>query len=205
MLVFRYAMYSGLTIPVVAGNLAASHETASWLLEKSLIGTNFAENLANLFNNTLNLASGIVYFGLLLIAVCVSGGMVIVMIFRGGIIIVRTGTILLSVALSNSDWGEEGLKTQVYSLGAWIWYPSVAAIVYAAGFRLMGTNPDIGTNGMLQCLYGIGIMLMAIFALPALMRVVHPAVGPAASGKGVGSAVAGAATTFVVMKSGRAA
>jgi len=205
MLVFRYAMYSGLTVPVVAGAMVISHESAQWILDKSLIGTNFAENLANLFNNTLGLASGIVYFILLLIGAAVSGMMVIVMIFRGGIIIVRTGTILISVAVSNNEWGSEGLKTQVASLGAWIAYPMVAAIVYAAGFRLMGTNPDIGTNGMLQCLYGIGIMLMAIFALPAMMRVVHPGIGAAAGGKGVGPAIAGAMTTLVVMKSGRSA
>jgi hypothetical protein len=48
-------------------------------------------------------------------------------------------------------------------------------------------------------------MLMAIFALPATMRLVVPAVAPAAGGKGVGSAIAGAATTYIVMKSGRGA
>lgn len=205
MLLLRYVLYAGLTIPVVSGALLISHESASWILDKSLIGTNFADNIANLFNNTLNITSGIFYFLLLLTGALVSCGLVVLMIFRGGIIIVRTGMLLLSVAVSNSDWGAEGLKTQVHSLAAWIAYPFVAAIVYAAGFRLMGTNPDIGNNGMLQCLYGIGIMLMAIFALPAMMRVIHPAIGAAAGGKGAGAAVAGAATTLVVMKSGRSA
>jgi hypothetical protein len=64
---------------------------------------------------------------------------------------------------------------------------------------------SLAGNGLLQCIYGIAAMLLAIFALPATMRVVLPAVAPAAGGKGVGSAVAGAATTYVVMKSGRAA
>lgn len=201
-MMLRYILYSGMIVTVVTSSMVIVHESAQWILEKSTLGTNFADNIANLFNNTLNITSGIVYFLILLIGAGVACGLVVLMIFRGGIILIRVGTILVAVAVSSTEWGEEGLKTSVHSIGAWISYPFVAAVVYSAGFRLMGTNPDVGQNGMLQCLYGVGIMLMAIFALPATMRVVHPAVGAAAGGKGVGSALAGAATTFVVMKSG---
>jgi len=202
-MLLRYILYSGMIVTVVSSAMVMTHESAQWLIEKSTLGTNFADNIANLFNNTANITSGILYFLLLLTGAGVACALVVMMVFRGGIILIRVGVILLSVAVSNTEWGEEGLKTSVHSLGAWIAYPFVAAIVYSAGFRLMGTNPDIGQNGMLQCLYGVGIMLMVIFALPATMRLVHPAMAAAAGGKGAGAAIAGAATTFIVMKSGR--
>lgn len=204
-LLFRYFLVAGVIVPVVASALVITHEAAAWVLERSTLGTNFAENLFALFSNGQGVTSAIILFLLLLVGALVAVGQGGVMIFRAGIVILRTGTILLSVAVSNTETGKESLRSAAGSLVAWTIYPFVAAIVYATGFRLMGTNTNIAGNGILQCLWGIAIMLMAIFALPATMRLVMPAVAPAASGKGVGTAVAGAATTYVVMKSGRAA
>jgi hypothetical protein len=46
-------------------------------------------------------------------------------------------------------------------------------------------------------LYGLALILMAIFALPATMRITAPVTTPVASGGGVGSAIAGAAPMIV--------
>jgi hypothetical protein len=205
-LLVRYFLIAGLLVPVIASTLVIIHESAAWILDRSTLGTKFAENLAALFSNGQGVTSAIILFILLLIGALVAVGQAGVMIFRAGIIILRTGTILLSVAVSNTETGKESLRTAAGSLVAWTIYPFVAAIVYATGFRLMGTDTSLAGNGILQCIWGIAVMLMAIFALPATLRLVSPAVAPAAGGKGVGSAVAGAATTYVVMQStGRAA
>lgn len=204
-LLLRYVFISGLIIPITATSLIMVHEAAQWVLERSTLGTHFAENLFELFNSTVGVTSAIILAAILLMAALVAILQAGVMIFRGPIIILRLGTILLSVAVSNTEAGRESLRGSIGSLVAWIIYPFAAALVYATAFRLMGTDTNLAGNGLLQCIYGIAAMLMAIFALPATMRLVIPAVAPAAGGKGVGAAVAGAATTFVVMKSGRAA
>jgi len=204
-LLFRYVIIAGLLVPVTAGGMLIVHDASQWILDRSTLGTHFADNLFALFNSTEGVTSAIILSIILIIGALVAVVQAGVMIFRGPLIIMRVGTILLSVAVSNTEAGKESTRAAVGSLVAWVVYPFVAAIVYATAFRLMGTDMSLAGNGLLQCIYGIAAMSLAILALPATMRVVLPAVAPAAGGKGVGSAVAGGATTYVVMKSGRAA
>ena len=204
-LLIRYTLFAGLLVPLTASGLIVVHESAQWILDRSTLGTHFADNLFALFNSTEGVTSAIILGIILIIGALVAAVQAGVMIFRGPIIIMRVGTLLLSVAVSNTDAGKESTRTSLGSLIAWGVYPFSAAVVYATAFRLMGTDMSLAGNGLLQCIYGIAAMLLAIFALPATMRVVLPAVAPAAGGKGVGSAVAGGATTYIVMKSGRAA
>jgi type IV secretion system protein TrbL len=204
-MIIRYIAVSGLLVVAVGSALLVTRAGAEYVLEASTLGTHFAENLFALFNNLQGVTSAIVLFCLLLVAAAVAGIQSILMIARGGIIIVRMGVLLLTVAASNTDPGKQAFGEDCGKLLAWVIYPFVAAIVYAAGFRFMGTDTSVAGNGLLECLYGIAIITMAVFALPATMRLVVPAVAPAAGGRGVGSAVAGGLTTYIVMKSGRGA
>jgi hypothetical protein len=73
----------------------------------------------------------------------------------------------------------------------WIMYQPVAAIIYAAGFKLLASHQST-ENGLLNIMYGLCLMFMAVLALPAVMRLVHPPTEPVASGSGAGATVAGA-------------
>ena len=70
-------------------------------------------------------------------------------------------------------------------LVAFILYKPAAAIVYAAAFQLAGTNvfQDDGT-GFIAVLTGLILMVLALFAMPALMRFVTPLVGAMSAGAG---------------------
>ncbi|WP_254517711.1 hypothetical protein, partial [Salmonella enterica] len=75
-------------------------------------------------------------------------------------------------------------------LAAFILYKPAAAIIYATAFYLTGTDvlKDDGT-GLLSILTGMILMVLALFAMPALMRFVTPMVGAmAAGGAGMGAA-----------------
>ena len=84
---------------------------------------------------------------------------------------------------------------------AFILYKPVASIVYAAAFKVFGSVGKVdGDDGqrMMYFISGLVLMIAALFALPAMMRLIVPAVG-AASGAGamfagaaVGSAASGA-------------
>ena len=81
--------------------------------------------------------------------------------------------------------GKGWFKKNVGWLVAFILYKPAAAIVYAAAFQLAGTNvfQDDGT-GFIAVLTGLILMVLALFAMPALMRFVTPLVGAMSAGAG---------------------
>lgn len=197
-----------LTLMVVAGAgvtivgllVTAADSFAKWILNESLgcsVETEscFGDNMMTLIALTASPVGGlgallIIILGL--VAILASAFQIVLMVARGGMLVILTGILPLSAAFTNTEMGKSWFKKAISWLTAFILYKPAAAIVYAAAFQLTGTNifTDDG-SGLLAVLTGLMLMLIALFALPALLRFVTPMVGAMAAGAG-GAAAMGA-------------
>lgn len=193
-----------LTLIVVAGAgvtaislvVAATDAFSVWILNGALDcdvavdSACFGENISNMLALATNpLAGGlgpllIIIFGV--IAILATATQIVLMIARGGMLVILTGILPLSAAAAiSSETGKSWLRKNLAWLTAFILYKPAAAIVYATAFQLVGADvfQDDGT-GFVAVLTGLILMALALFALPALMRFVTPLAAATAGGSG---------------------
>ncbi|MGX1976873.1 hypothetical protein [Streptomyces kronopolitis] len=118
---------------------------------------------------------------------------------------VLASTLTLAAAGSGTAWGHAWLKKSLGMTLALTLYKPAAAIVYAAAFYGMNAGDSNGDKGSLSSVIsGVVLMLMAVFTLPALMRVAIPAVegatGGSGSASGIGSVGAAVASGAISIK-----
>ncbi|GGC17754.1 hypothetical protein [Cellulomonas carbonis] len=193
---------SGAGVTVVSLLVTASDSFSVWLLNNSLNcdvtsdGACFGENIARLLQLGLNPATPalgpllVIILGL--IAILASVVQIILMVARAGMLVILTGILPLSASATNTEMGRQWFKKCVAWLVAFVLYKPAAAVVYAAAFQLTGTDVGVFTDdgsGLLAVLTGLMLMVIALFAMPALMRFVTPMVGAMTAG-GAGGAVA---------------
>jgi hypothetical protein len=186
---------AGAGVTIVGLLVSAFDSFSVWILNGSLncdVGADtacFGENIANLLALTTHPAAGglgallIIILGI--IAILATAAQIVLMIARGGMLVILTGILPLSAAATNTEMGKGWFKKNVGWLVAFILYKPAAAIVYAAAFQLVGTNvfQDDGT-GFIAVLTGLILMVLALFAMPALMRFVTPLVSSLSAGAG---------------------
>ncbi len=95
------------------------------------------------------------------------------MFVRNGMLILLIGTLPLAAAATNTEMGKAWFKKQVGWLAAFVAYKPVAALIYAAAFRLF-SDATGGVTGMVRVTTGVTMMVMALVAMPALIRFVSP-------------------------------
>lgn len=212
-----------LTLIVVAGAgvtiigilVEAADAFAVWLINSSLscnVETDpcFGEGLLTLLSIGGPLSAGlgpllIIILGL--IAILASVIQIVLMVARGGMLVILAGILPLSASFTSTEMGKQWFRKAIAWVVAFILYKPAAAVVYAAAFQLVGTTSfsDDGT-GLLSALTGLMLMVIALFALPALMRFVTPMVGAmAGSGGGGGGAAVGAMAAATGAVAGRMA
>ncbi|WP_327037732.1 hypothetical protein [Micromonospora maris] len=130
---------------------------------------------------------------LLLIAGCVH---VILMYIRLGVMVLLTGTLPLAAAASMSEWGGGWWRKHIAWMVAWLAFKPVVGLIMYSGAAMIGATGD---NAKHYKLAGAAVLLMAAVALPALMRLVVPAMATLGSrdSSGTGMAAAGAAAGAV--------
>lgn len=192
-MLLTYIIMEALLAGAVAAALNVTSAVSAQIIGASTDGTNFADNIIALFNTTQGVGSGLLLIVLLLLAALIAAFTCFLMIARGGILICLVGAAPLAVALSGVQFGVAILRHYVAWIAAFVLYQLAAAIVYSVGFRLAGTDTSADGNSMLQILYGLTLLGMAVLALPAVIRLVVPAVAPVATGRGVGAMGAGVA------------
>ena len=112
---------------------------------------------------------------------------IMLMLVRGGMLVLLVGTLPLIAAFSNTEMGLQWFRKASAWLLAFALYKPAAAIIYAVAFDLAGQQ------GALSLLDGVMMLLLAILALPALMRFLVPATSALAGGGGTGAMLVGAA------------
>lgn len=174
--------------------VAVAQELAQWIIGE---GTkDFAHDLALLLGI---LPGDVGVLGALLIilvgvfALLASLVQIVLLVVRNGFLVVLAGTWQLSAAATNTSVGRAAFARHTAWLIAFIFYLPAAALVYSAAFQLV--DPLKGGDRLTNAVSGFALLIMAIIALPALVKLVAPAVGGMVSGGGggAGAAAAGAA------------
>jgi hypothetical protein len=190
----RELLKSLMTLVVVAGAgltaislaVAAADGFAKWIIDSSLHGTDFATNIRSLLGLTAINGLGamiVIIFGLAaFVASLVQIGLMVV---RGGMLVILSGIWPLSASATNTEWGRAWFQKCVAWLVAFILYKPAAAIVYATAFRLEGSDVFDGDE-LMSAVSGLVLMVLALIALPALMRFAMPMVAAIAGGGGGG-------------------
>lgn len=177
-----------------------------WILDKSIEG-GFTEGLKQLMSapGAAGLQIFIIVTGI--IAMLVSLVQICLLIVRSALSVLLAGTLPLAYSATNTQWGKQWSQKHASWLIAFVLYKPVAATIYAAAFKVTGSALTGKLEGAAESIVGLmsGLVLMvaALFALPAMMRLIVPAVGAASAGGAMfaGAAVGGAASGAVNMGS----
>jgi type IV secretion system protein TrbL len=190
---FREALSGLATMIVVVGcgvaavNLAvkAGDEYSVWILNASTKG-DVKGNLVKagaLYTAGLLPAMPAVILIVALLAILSSVVQLMMMVVRSAMLVLLAGALPLAAATAITPQGRQWLRKMIGWLIAFVLYKPVAATIYAVAFRAM-----MGDDTMSQ-LQGIILIILAVVALPALMRFTVPMVSAVGGG---GGAMAGA-------------
>jgi len=183
---------SGAGVAAVGLLTVAADQFSAWIIKNSTDGTSFNENITALLALSATSPIGSIMIILLgLIAILASVMQIVLMIIRGGLLVILTGIFPTAAAFTNTEAGKGWFQKCTAWLIAFILYKPAAAIVYATAFQLSGTKifgnvgegKDFG-SALLTTVTGLALMVIALFAMPALMRFVTPMVGAVAGGGG---------------------
>lgn len=201
----KFAIMNAASVTGVTLLLRSGDEFSAWIIGRST-DEGFEKALSTLIGPEVfksEITMGIAIFAIVMgiIAIIVAVIQIGLLIVRSAMALILVGTLPLAFAATNTSWGKQWSQKHVSWLIAFILYKPVASIVYAAAFKVFGSVGKVdGDEGqrMMYFISGLVLMIAALFALPAMMRLIVPAVG-AASGAGamfagaaVGSAASGA-------------
>lgn len=184
------------------GGVEAGDAFSVWILERSTGSTDFAANMTAVLG--LSAASGLTAILLAFLAffAMIFGLLQLVaMIGRGAGLVIMAGVWPTAASFRTTEYGEQWYRRITAGLIGLVLYKPACAIIYAAAFRLVGQDAfgQDGT-GLVAVATGLFMLVLAVFALPALARFAVPLVAAAhfrgGSGGGaeaVGAAAAGAA------------
>ncbi|OHP73730.1 hypothetical protein HMPREF2674_03430 [Rothia sp. HMSC062F03] len=201
----KFAIMNAASVTGVTLLLRSGDEFSAWIIGRST-DEGFDKALSTLIGPEVfksGITVGIAIFAIVMgiIAIIVAVIQIGLLIVRSAMALILVGTLPLAFSATNTSWGKQWSQKHVSWLIAFILYKPVASIVYAAAFKVFGSVGKVdGDDGqrMMYFISGLVLMIAALFALPAMMRLIVPAVG-AASGAGamfagaaVGSAASGA-------------
>ena len=183
---------------VIVAGTQASDRFSQWVIEDATHGN--ARSLAELMVKTSKLQAFSPGLVLIIAIVGLLGALaqIVLAIVRQGMLVVAAGVLPLAAAASGTSTGRQAYPKLIGWIIAFMLWKPVAAIVYMIAFVTAGdTNEGTPTSGLpnsdqaQRMLVSIVLLCSVAFVLPALMRLVHPAVAFVGSG-GSGLAATGA-------------
>lgn len=119
----------------------------------------------------------VIFVGILMVITAII--QLALMIVRYGMLVLLVGMLPLTAAATNTEMGMMWFKRSIGWLVGFIIYKPVAALIYAAAILLIGGAPTVdgapkGSSETLNMAMGITLMLVAVIALPAILRFVSP-------------------------------
>ncbi|WP_306540163.1 hypothetical protein [Rothia mucilaginosa] len=202
----KFAIINAASVSGVTMLLDSGDKFSAWII-KQATDEGFEKALSNLLGPEVfksEISVGIAIFAIVMgiIAIIVSVIQIGLLIVRSAMALILVGTLPLAFSATNTSWGKQWSQKHVSWLIAFILYKPVASLVYAAAFKVFGDYGKIDGDAGQRMVYfisGLVLMVGALFALPAMMRLIVPAVGAAAgaggamfAGAAVGSAASGA-------------
>jgi hypothetical protein len=190
-------LVSGLGLAVISILVIAADAFSASIIDQATDGKGFAEAMGVLVMTNQTGVGVFILIILGLVGLIASLVQIVLMVVRGGMLVILAGILPTTAAFTNTEMGRQWFQKAVGWTIAFILYKPAAAVVYAVAFKLMGSAS--GGNVLVGSITGFALMIVALLALPALMRFVAPMVGAVASGSGGGAgAAAGALATGAV-------
>ena len=201
----KFAIINAASVSGVTMLLDSGDKFSAWIIKQST-DEGFDKALSTLIGPEVfksGITVGIAIFAIVMgiIAIIVAVIQIGLLIVRSAMALILVGTLPLAFSATNTSWGKQWSQKHVSWLIAFILYKPVASLIYAAAFKVFGSVGKVDGDDAERMMYficGLVLMIAALFALPAMMRLIVPAVG-AASGAGamfagaaVGSAASGA-------------
>ncbi|WP_431230888.1 hypothetical protein [Paenarthrobacter nicotinovorans] len=195
-------LVSGLGLGVISILVIAADAFAAEIIQRSTDGKGFAESMQLLVMTKQTDVGVFILIVLGLIGLLASLVQIVLMVVRSGMLVILAGILPTTAAFTNTEMGRQWFQKAAGWTIAFILYKPAAAIVYSVAFLLMGNSG--GKDALIGSITGFTLMVVALFALPALMRFVTPMVGAVASGSGAaaGAAVGAIATGAVSLGRG---
>ncbi|MCI0143911.1 hypothetical protein KNN17_20330 [Arthrobacter bambusae] len=191
------ALVTGLGLGVISILVIAADAFSAAIIQRSTDGKGFAESMKLLVMTGQTGVGVFILIVLGLIGLLASLVQIVLMVVRSGMLVILAGILPTTAAFTNTEMGKQWFQKAVGWTIAFLLYKPAAAIVYSVAFLLMGNNN--GKDVLTGSITGFTLMIVALFALPALMRFVTPMVGAVASGGGAGAGAAvGAMATGAV-------
>ncbi|SER74614.1 hypothetical protein SAMN04487983_102179 [Streptomyces sp. yr375] len=161
----------------------ASDNFASYIYERSELGDRASTILGVV---TLRVPGLILVLGLVVMLAAIV--QIVLMYVRIGVLILLLGTLPLAASASMTGWGENWWRKHLGWLIAWLLYKPAAALVIYSATAMTRDSAGLDAN-----IAGLGMLVLAVFALPALLQLVVPATAALGSASG-GGMVLGAAS-----------
>jgi type IV secretion system protein TrbL len=190
-------LVSGLGLGVISILVIAADAFSDAIIDRSTDGKGFAQAMGILVMTNQTGVGVFILIVLGLIGLIASLVQIVLMVVRSGMLVILAGILPTTAAFTNTEMGRQWFQKAVGWTIAFILYKPAAAIVYSVAFLLMDKRS--GKDALIGSITGFTLMVVALFALPALMRFVTPMVGAVASGGGAGAGAAvGAMATGAV-------
>jgi hypothetical protein len=191
-------LVSALGLGVISILVIATDASAAAIIKRSTDGKGFADAFQKIAV-VPTVDAVFIHKVLGLIGLGASLVQIVLMVVRSGMLVILAGILPTTAAFTNTEMGRQWFQKAVGWTIAFILYKPAAAIVYSVAFLLMSKTS--GKDALIGSITGFTLMIVALFALPALMRFVTPMVGAVAAGSGAaaGAAVGSLATGAVSM------
>ncbi|MEB2529133.1 hypothetical protein [Kocuria rosea] len=208
----RTVVVSGLAVSMVALSLEVTDEVAPWLVD-TIAGNAARDGLGQAMGLDTLVGTGMALTtaGILLVLApfAILGAILnaALVIFSYGVAGALCGILPIFAAASTTERGRKAFDKAVGWLISVILFKPVAAVLYGFGLALMngitGTAEDEVANKIITLLTGTVIIFSACLAMPALARVMVPAVSAGPRGMGAGGlAMLGGAVAIGALTAG---
>ncbi len=168
-----------------------------WILEQAS-GESTSEGFKNAFVGSMVGPAGGQGTGALLIlyivAILGSLAQIVFMVVRGAAMIVLLSFAQVVAAGTATEEGWQRFKRLCMLIVGFVFYKPVAAVIYGVGLKLMSDGAD-SSDQLMNAIYGLTVIVMAVLALPAFIKFVAPAAAMGSSSAFSGGAALGVAAT----------
>jgi hypothetical protein len=177
---FAIALWGAVGIVGTQLALRAGDAYAYWILQRAIFGDS-ANPTQALGEAIASMSAGESYTAVLVLILLqvpfflATLVQIVLMVFREGTVVVLAGQLQLAAAGGLTRLTSGWLAKVTGWMLALIAYKPVAASIYAVAFALMG-------DGVRNLIMGLAVMVMALIALPALLRLFNWSVGAIGSG-----------------------
>nr|BFE59552.1 hypothetical protein GCM10020063_040780 [Dactylosporangium thailandense] len=139
----------------------------------------------------------LIIIGILLIIAAIIH--IILLYIRLGVMVLLTATLPVAAAASMTEWGGSWWRKHLAWMVAWLAFKPATGLVIYAGVVMIA---DRGQDQQAIRIAGCGVLLLSAISLPALLRLVVPAVGALGSSDATSGVALGAAGAAGAIASG---